>query len=135
MTYAIEKTNEEWKRELTPEQYTITRLKGTEPPWSGVFLHNKARGTYHCVACRKPLFSLDRKYDSGSGWPSFTKPLDSVSVREFADRSLGIARTDVVCDRCGAHRGHVLDDGPTPTGLHYCINSASLSFEEAGVET
>ena len=128
----IRKSDEEWRRELSPEAYRVTRQHGTERPFS----HDefpKAPGVFHCVACGAPLFDASTKYDSGSGWPSFWQPIDglqSEAVEETVDRSLGMTRTEVHCARCEAHLGHVFPDGPKPTGLRYCINGTALDFEQ-----
>ncbi|MFN2197216.1 MAG: peptide-methionine (R)-S-oxide reductase MsrB [Anaerolineales bacterium] len=125
----IQKSESEWKAELTPEQYTILREKGTERPFTGKYYRSKETGTYHCAACGNPLFTSDTKYESGSGWPSFWAPLAEGNVEIRRDTSHGMVRTEVLCARCGSHLGHVFDDGPQPTGLRYCINSISLDLE------
>ena len=122
-------TDAEWRSKLTPEQYRILREGGTEPPWSGELLGNKAQGEYRCAACGEPLFKSDSKYDSGSGWPSFTSPAAQDSVSELPDSSHGMERTEVRCAKCEGHLGHVFPDGPGPEGLRYWINSAALDFE------
>jgi peptide-methionine (R)-S-oxide reductase len=126
----IEKTEAEWKKTLTPDQYRIMREKGTERAFTGAYVDNHDKGTYRCAACHEPLFDSATKYDSGSGWPSFFQPLAAGAVDTEEDRTHGMARTEVMCRKCGAHLGHVFPDGPRPTGLRYCINSASLDFEK-----
>jgi peptide-methionine (R)-S-oxide reductase len=134
MTYPIMKTDEEWRKELTPEQYKIIREGDTEAPFTGKYYHFKHKGVYLCAACGQELFSSDTKYNSGSGWPSFWAPMADKDIKELPDHSHGMTRTEVVCSRCGAHLGHVFEDGPKPTGLRFCINSASLTFEKQASE-
>ena len=126
----ISKSESEWRQELTPEQYEICRHKGTEPAFSGKYWNNHAGGTYLCAACGQELFGSDTKFDSGSGWPSFHSPAEEGVIEEAQDFSHGMKRVEVLCSRCGSHLGHVFDDGPDPTGLRYCINSAALDFKE-----
>lgn len=122
-------SEDEWKKLLTAEQFTILREKGTERPYSGEYDKNKRAGTYHCAACDLALFRSLAKFDSGTGWPSFYEPIYKQNVHEEEDKSLGEVRTEVMCARCGGHLGHVFDDGPKPTGLRYCMNSVSLKFK------
>ena len=124
------KSEEEWKKKLTPEQYNILRQKGTEMPFTGGYVHNSKKGMYHCAACGAELFSSDTKFDSGTGWPSFYEPKNRENVELKKDVSHGMARTEVICKKCGGHLGHMFDDGPKPTGKRYCINSCSLDFRE-----
>jgi peptide-methionine (R)-S-oxide reductase len=126
----IPKSEEEWQTCLTPEQYRILREKGTERAFTGSLWNNKEEGTYRCAGCGTELFSSDTKFESGSGWPSFYKPVAESAVEKEVDRSHGMVREEVVCGKCGGHLGHVFDDGPKPTGLRYCINSAALKFEK-----
>lgn len=130
MKEKVIKTDEEWRRELTPEQYAVARQKATERPFTGKYHDAKERGTYRCAACGNELFNSDAKFDSGSGWPSFTAPAAEDSVRTEADTSHGMLRTEVLCASCDAHLGHVFADGPRPTGLRYCINSAVLDLDK-----
>ena len=129
MTNQIPKTDAEWKKELTPEQYRVLRQKGTEQAFTGAYWQTKSNGVYRCAGCGTELFASDSKFDSGCGWPSFSAPKDAKVVAEAADNSHFMKRTEVLCSKCGGHLGHVFDDGPKPTGLRYCINSASLKFE------
>ena len=132
--YEIEKSPEEWKQELTEEEYRVLREKGTERAFTGDLLNNKQEGVYVCAACGQELFDSETKFESGTGWPSFYAPVDEDNVAEESDRSFGMKRTEVLCSRCGGHLGHVFPDGPKPTGLRYCINSVSLDFEPEGGE-
>jgi peptide-methionine (R)-S-oxide reductase len=134
MSTRIEKPDREWKTELSPEQYHVLREHGTEPAFSGRYVHTKADGTYCCAACGAELFSSDTKFDSGTGWPSFTEPVNQKNVELREDRSFFMRRTEVLCGTCDSHLGHVFDDGPGPTGQRWCINSLSLDLREQGGE-
>jgi peptide-methionine (R)-S-oxide reductase len=129
MPEKVQKSDQEWKAELTPEQYAVLRGKGTERPFTGEYVDTKDKGMYHCGACGVELFSSDTKFDSGSGWPSFTEPANLENVELHEDRTLGMRRTEVTCNNCGSHLGHVFPDGPGPTRQRYCINSCSLQLE------
>jgi len=131
MTYKVSKTNDEWKKQLSEEEYDVCRQKGTEPPFTGIYCNSKDKGTYNCLCCNTKLFSSDTKFDSGTGWPSFYKPILEDNIEYVKDYEFGMTRIEVNCKNCGAHLGHVFDDGPEPTNLRYCINSVSLDLEKS----
>jgi peptide-methionine (R)-S-oxide reductase len=126
----VTKSEDEWRQQLSPQQYRVLRQKATEPPFTGKYWNEHAEGVYHCAGCGAPLFDASTKFESGTGWPSFYQPLAEAPVETEDDRSLFMRRTEVHCARCGGHLGHVFDDGPQPTGLRYCINSASLELDK-----
>jgi peptide-methionine (R)-S-oxide reductase len=134
MSEKIRKNDAEWRSQLSEEQYHVTRKEGTEPPFSGEYEDTETEGTYVCVCCGQPLFSSDAKYHSGSGWPSYWQPIEAENIEMERDSSHGMARTEVMCSRCEAHLGHVFEDGPKPTGLRFCINSASMRLVEKDSE-
>jgi peptide-methionine (R)-S-oxide reductase len=128
--YEVNKSEEEWKKDLTDESFCILRNKETEKPFTGEYVNNHEIGTYYCAGCGQELFKSDTKYDSGSGWPSFFQPVNENSIIEETDFSHGMKRVEILCSKCGGHLGHVFEDGPQPTGLRYCVNSASLKFKK-----
>ena len=129
--YEVTKSDDQWKAELSPERYGVLRRAGTEPAWSGQLLHVDGDGVFHCAGCGAELFDTDAKFESGSGWPSFDRARSAGTIIEKSDRSFGMIRTEILCARCGGHLGHVFPDGPTDTGLRYCVNSLALTFEPA----
>ncbi len=135
MDKRIQKSEEEWKKVLTEEEFQVLRKKGTDPPFTGKYVDNKRKGRYFCAGCGNELFSSDTKFDSRSGWPSFWAPIEDGSLEEKPDLSHGMERTEILCSKCGGHLGHVFDDGPKPTGQRFCINSTALRFEEKEEET
>ncbi|MDQ3388372.1 MAG: peptide-methionine (R)-S-oxide reductase MsrB [Gemmatimonadota bacterium] len=130
MTARLQKNDEEWRRELTPEQYRVLRQKGTEAPFTGEYWNTTDPGVYACAGCGEDLFRSESKFDSGCGWPSFSAPAEPGKIDEEEDRTLGMRRTEVLCNRCGGHLGHLFDDGPHPTGMRYCINSAAVKLRD-----